>query len=119
MDLIEKLSDIAGAVNVLSGEESDKYASDWTNKYVARPIAVVRPGSTQEVSEIVQHCHATGTAVVPVSGNTGLTGGTYAKDAVMISMERMNKIRDLRADARIAIVDAGSFRSLSGRGGPR
>ncbi len=107
MSLIEDLSKAVGATQVLQGDDCAKYRSDWTGHYVADPVAVVRPSTTQEVSDIVKACAASGTPIVPVSGNTGLNGGTYAKDSVMISMERMNKIREIRPDARIAIVDAG------------
>ncbi len=107
MSLIENLSKAVGSSQVLLGADCAKYRSDWTGEYVADPMAVVRPSSTQEVSEIVKACAASGTPIVPVSGNTGLNGGTYAKDSVMISMERMNKIREIRPDARLAVVDAG------------
>lgn len=107
MNLIAELQDIAGAAHVLTGEETQKYGTDWTKNYVAEPLAVLRPANTAEVSEIVKRCAAAGTPIVPVSGNTGLAGGTYAAGSVMISLERMNTIREIRPDARIAVVDAG------------
>ncbi|WP_298260128.1 FAD-binding oxidoreductase [uncultured Litoreibacter sp.] len=111
MTLLTKLRDIVGDAHVLTDADTAKYDHDWTGKYKATPIAVVRPASTQDVSEIVKACAATKTAIVPVSGNTSLAGGTYAKDAVMISMERMNDIREIRPNARIAIVGAGAVLS--------
>jgi len=45
--------------------------------------------------------------VVPVSGNTGLSGGTRAEGALMLSLDRMNAVREVRPQARIAIVEAG------------
>ncbi|MEP3347448.1 MAG: FAD-binding oxidoreductase [Litoreibacter sp.] len=107
MTLLNKLREIVGDSHVLIDADTAKYDHDWSGKYKATPIAVIRPASTQEVSDIVKACAATKTAIVPVSGNTSLAGGTYAKDAVMISMERMNDIREVRPDARIAIVGAG------------
>ena len=44
---------------------------------------------------------------VPVGGNTGLNGGTHSDNAISISMERMNNIHEIRANSKIAIVDAG------------
>jgi FAD/FMN-containing dehydrogenase len=70
-------------------------------------LAVVRPGSTEEVSAIMRLAHESGTKVVPASGRTGLAGGTYAEGALMISLERMNTIRELRPEARLAVVEAG------------
>ena len=107
MDLIGKLAEIVGAGNVLTGADMGGYGSDWTKKYVSEPLAVVRPSCTDEVSRIMRLAHDTGTPVVPVSGNTSLAGGTYAQDALMISVDRMNSIREIRVDAKIAVVEAG------------
>lgn len=111
MALLEQLKRIVGESHVLTEADTAKYDHDWTGKYKATPVAVIRPGSTQEVSEVVKACAASKTPIVPVSGNTSLAGGTYAKDAVMISVERLNDIREVRADARIAIVGAGAVLS--------
>ena len=111
MTLLTKLREIVGDSHVLTDADTGKYDHDWTGKYKATPIAVIRPASTQEVSDVVKACAASKTAIVPVSGNTSLAGGTYAKDAVMISMERLNDIREIRPDARIAIVGAGAVLS--------
>lgn len=111
MTLLNKLRDIVGSTHVLIEADTAKYDHDWTGKYVATPIAVVRPGSTQEASEVVKACAASKTPIVPVSGNTSLAGGTYGKDAVMISVERLNTIREIRPEARIAIVGAGAILS--------
>ena len=70
-------------------------------------MAVLRPGSTEDVALILRRAQETGTSVVPVAGNTGLNGGTKADGALMVSLERMNRIREIRPEARIAIVDAG------------
>ncbi|MEL7114736.1 MAG: FAD-binding oxidoreductase, partial [Pseudomonadota bacterium] len=104
---IEAIKKIVGAGNVLTGAEAAPYGEDWTKRYVSTPLAVARPGSTDEVSRLMALAHETGTAVVPASGRTGLAGGTYAEGALLISMERMNKIREIRADARLAILEAG------------
>jgi len=111
MALLEQLKSIVGESHVLTATDTAKYDHDWTGKYKATPIAVIRPGSTAEVAAAVKACAASKTPIVPVSGNTSLAGGTYAKDAVMISVERLNDIRELRPDARIAIVGAGTVLS--------
>ena len=106
-DLIGQLSKIVGANHLLTGRDAAPYGKDWMGKYIAQPLAVVRPGSTKQVSQILRLANDTATPVVPVAGNTGLVGGTHAPDALMLSLERMNKITEIRADARIAIVQAG------------
>ena len=105
--MIEELRAIVGEDYLLTGADLAGWSQDWTGNYQFSPLAVVRPASTAEVSEIVKWANRTGTAIVPVSGNTGLAGGTRADDAVMLSLDRMNRIRDIRPEARIAIVEAG------------
>ncbi len=109
MDILAALAKITGPDHVLTDNATTRYAHDTTGAYNATPIAVVRPENTGQVSEIIKFANATKTPVVPVSGNTGLVGGTYAKDAIMLSLERLNTIHDLRPDARIAIVGAGTI----------
>ena len=109
MDILAALAKITGPDHVLTGNDTTRYAHDTTGAYNAIPIAVVRPANTEQVSQIIKLANATKTAVVPVSGNTGLVGGTYAKDAIMLSLERINTIHELRPDARIAIVGAGTI----------
>ena len=107
MTITEQLQKIVGASHVLTGEQAKAYGKDWTGKYVSTPLCVVRPATTREVSEVVKACAAAGVPIVPVSGNTGLAGGAHAQDQVMVSLSRMNTIREIRPDARTAIVDAG------------
>ena len=107
MDLAEKLAEIVGAGNVLTGSAAAPYGEDWLKRYISTPDAVVRPGSTAEVSRIMALAHATKTPVVPVGGNTGLVGGTHAQGALMVSLDRMNTVREIRPRARIAVVEAG------------
>lgn len=107
MDITAELTRIVGPANLLQGADAAGYAQDWTGKYRAAPLAVARPGTTGEVAALVRLAAEQGMPVVPVSGNTGLAGGTAADGALMISLARMNRIRDIRPAARIAIVEAG------------
>ncbi|SMY06720.1 FAD-binding oxidoreductase [Flavimaricola marinus] len=104
---LDALRDIVGAANIATGSDCDKWNHDWMGDYHFSPLAVVRPANTDEVSRVMQLAHEVGLPVVPVSGNTGLAGGTYADGAVMLSLDRMNTIREIRAESRIAIVEAG------------
>ncbi|MBN2905383.1 MAG: FAD-binding oxidoreductase [Rhodobacteraceae bacterium] len=107
MELIEKLTALLGAGHVLRGTDAARYATDWTGKYAGTPLAVVRPADRDEVAAVLRLAHESGTPVVPVAGNTGLAGGALARGAVMISVERMNRIREIRPAARVAVVEAG------------
>ncbi|SFD25115.1 FAD-binding oxidoreductase [Tropicimonas isoalkanivorans] len=107
MTLLDRLSAAIGAQHVLTGTDTARYATDWTAVYSAVPLAVVRPANTAEVADVVRIVSEAGVAIVPVGGNTGLCGGTYASDAIMVSLERMNAIREIRPEARVAVVEAG------------
>ena len=51
------------------------YETDWTRRFRGVAAAVVRPGTVDEVAEVLRACGEVGTAVVPQGGNTGLVGG--------------------------------------------
>ncbi|MCW1956574.1 MAG: FAD-binding oxidoreductase [Roseobacter sp.] len=105
--MLNELTNIVGEANVLIAGDMAKYSHDWMNTESWTPLAVVRPASTEEVAAVVKLASAHKTAIVPVSGNTGLCVGTRAEGAIMISLERMNTIREIRPEARLAVVEAG------------
>ncbi len=105
--IVQQISDRIGPRNVLTGAEMGGYAKDATGAYISSPLAVLRPADTDEVAFIMRLASASGTPVVPIAGNTGLAGGTFAKDALMLSLSRLNKLRDIRPKARIAVAEAG------------
>jgi len=107
MDLIAELVQVLGPAHVLTGDDRAGHIGDWTGKYTADPVAVVRPANTDEVAACLRIAAKHGVAVVPISGRTGLVGGAMTRGGLMISVERMNKIREIRPEARIAVVEAG------------
>lgn len=108
MDILNALRSITGPDHVLIGPDTAGFATDWIGKYQNTPLAVVRPGSVDEVSQVMRLANETRTPVVPVSGHTGLSGGAHApKDSLMLSLARLNAIREIKPDARLAIVDGG------------
>jgi FAD/FMN-containing dehydrogenase len=107
MALIDDLVAALGAAHVLTGTDTSRYARDWMGKYHGAPLAVVRPADTAEVSTVVKRAAAHGVPVVPISGNTGLVGGTMTRGGVMVSLERMNRIRAVKRDARLVVAEAG------------
>ena len=94
---------------VLTGNSAKPWSQDWTNSYHWVPLAVVRPSNTSQVQAVVRACSASEVAMVPVGGNTGLTGGTKAQDAIMISLDRMSAIREIKPNAQVAIVESGAI----------
>lgn len=107
MSLIADLAAIVGTTNVLTGADMARYSRDWMGRYEGSPVAVVRPGSTAEVAECVKIAARHGLPIVPISGNTGLVGGTMTVGGLMLSLERMNRIREVSPEARIVVAEAG------------
>ena len=109
MELLDQIRADLGAKYVVTGTDAEAWTRDWMNVYHWQPLAVVRPASTEQVQAIARACSAAGVAMVPVGGNTGLTGATEAQDAVMISLDRMNAIREIKPNAQVAIVESGAI----------
>ncbi len=71
-------------------------------------MAIIRPGSTDELAQVMRACHAAGQSVIPVGGNTGLVEGATASERdVLVSLERMNSIEELDETGCTMTVEAG------------
>jgi FAD/FMN-containing dehydrogenase len=84
---------------------------DWRKRYAGRAIAVVQPGSVEEVAALVRWCAAHRVPIVPQGGNTGLTGGSVPDDsgrAVLLSLARMNRVRAIDPVNNTLTVEAGT-----------
>ena len=106
--IIRQLRKIAGHDAVLDRpEELMLYEYDGGTDR-SRPGAVVFPQTTQHVSDIMRLAHATKTPVVPRGAGTGLSGGAIArKEAVVLSLARMNKILEIDLENQRAVVQPG------------
>lgn len=77
-----------------ASSELDTFNTDWMNKYHGKSTTVLRPRSTEEVSEIVKWCNERRIGIVPQGGNTGLVGGGVPiNDELILSLGNMTKIR--------------------------
>ena len=109
MDILNELRAELGATYVLAGKAAEPWTNDWTNSYHWQPLAVVRPSNTAQVQVVARLCSENGVPMVPVGGNTGLAGGTKAEASIMISLDRMNDIREIKPEAQVAIVESGAI----------
>jgi len=83
------------------------YMREWREIWVGQSPLVLRPGTTEEVSRILAIAGETRTAIVPQSGNTGLVGGQIPFGEVLVSLDRMSRVRDVDAIDNTMIVEAG------------
>ena len=74
--LLDRLAAIVGPTHVLTGDGLESYEQDWRKRARGRALAVVRPGSTQEVADVVKACSDARVSIVPQGGNTGLVVGS-------------------------------------------
>lgn len=91
-------------------EDIAGYRGDLAEPIGGEVLCVVRPRSTEETSAIVKACAAAGVALTPRGGGTGLAGGATPKAgraSVVISFERMSRIRALDAVGHVMVVEAG------------
>ncbi len=111
MTLIDDLTSALGSGAVLTGpDDLAAYSTDWRGAGSGRPLCVVRPSSTSEVSTAVRVCHEAGVAVVPHGGGTGLSGGALPDDSgtqVVLSLARLRRVREVDAAGDTLTVEAG------------
>lgn len=110
-DLIAELAGALGGANVLVSEQDQApFLTDWLGKYRGTARAVVRPGSTAEVAAVMRICARHKIPVVPQGGNTSMSGGATPDttgDAIVLSLMRLNSIRNIDTISNTIAVDAG------------
>jgi FAD/FMN-containing dehydrogenase len=109
-DLLIQLRQIVGAPHVLTEGDLTAFELDWRRRERGKSLAVVRPGSTEEVAAVVKACVSAGVSMVPQGGNTGMVVGSTPDASgtqVLLSLQRMNRVRKLDAGNLTITVDAG------------
>jgi glycolate oxidase subunit GlcD len=107
--LVKNLRAVLKPEQVISdAEELLVFECDGLTHYRHRPRAVVFPGSTEEVSEVMRLLARARVAVVPRGAGTGLSGGALAVGGgVCIELARMRRVLKVDAENRLAVVEAG------------
>ena len=108
---VEVCRQAIGAQYVLTdAADTAPYLLDKRGRFTGNACAVVRPGSTEEVAAIVRLCNDFNVPIVPQGGNTGLVLGSIPDDsgaAVVLSLQRLNAIRNVDAVNNTMTVEAG------------
>ncbi|AQT44419.1 FAD/FMN-containing dehydrogenase [Bartonella apihabitans] len=109
--LIERFIEIVGVNHALVDQDViSSYLVEQRGLYHGRTPLVLRPSSPKEVSEIMKLASETGTPIVPQGGNTGLVGAQQPDETaneIIVSMERLNRIRSIDVEGNLALVEAG------------
>ena len=110
-DILDRFTAIVGEKNaVRDPAEMALRLVENRGLYRGASPLLVKPGSVEEVAAILKLASETGTPIVPQTGNTGLVGGQTPRAEgtdIILSLERMNRIRDIDPVANVIVADAG------------
>jgi len=105
--VIAELEEALGPGRVLTSPQALLcYALDATY-HVGRPEAVVLPESTAEVAAVMRIASRHKVPVTPRGAGTGLSGGALPKGGIVLSLTRMNRIKEIDRKNLIAVVEPG------------
>ncbi len=91
-------------------DDLEPWLTDWRGRYSGAALGLASPSSTQEVAELVKLCAKRSVPIVPQGGNSGMAGGATpdaSGSSILLSLRRMNAIRELDAGAGQAVCEAG------------
>ncbi len=106
--LLQDIHAIVGDAGIITDERVAQRPNENWGKGSCPGIAVVRPATTEEVSQVMALCHAAGQVVVPHGGTTGLANGIQCKAGdLVLSLERMNNIEHFDVQGATIRLQAG------------
>ena len=116
--MMESHADFAKAAAELLGPRGftcdpdllEPWLTDWRGRFHGNALGLASPADREEVSALVRLCNQFDVPIVPQGGNSGMCGGATPDEtgaSVLLSLRRMNSIRQLDVDARQIVCDAG------------
>ena len=108
-DVIADLKKIVRPENILDHEDQVRpFETDALTAYKQKPLAVIFPENTYEVSKILAYCNEQKIKVVPRGAGTGLSGGSLPlADSVLLCLGKFNKIIELDYKNRCVVAQPG------------
>ena len=107
---LDQLRSICGPDHVLTEGDLSAWEVDWRKRSHGKALAVVRPGNTDEVAQVVKACVSARVSLVPQGGNTGLVVGSTPDDSgsqLVLSLQRLHAVREIDAANLTITVEAG------------
>jgi len=112
--MLARMLEIVGPLGLISNAvDMRPWLTDWRGRKTGRALCVVLPGSTEEVAAVVRLAAAARQPIFPQGGNTGLCFGAVPdsgcadKPGIVLSLQRMNRIREIDQTSELMTVDAG------------
>jgi FAD/FMN-containing dehydrogenase len=108
-DLLDRFIHIVGERYAITDPNAQvPYLVEMRDRWVGKTPLVLRPGSVEEVSAILQLANANRIAIVPQGGNTGLVGGQIPFNGeILLSLNRLDRIREVDPVSSTITVEAG------------
>ena len=93
---ISRLTEALGPKGVSTdAHEIAPHIQDWRGRWHGTTPVLVKPSSTEEVAKTMTLCAEYGFAVNPQGGNSGMVNGSVPDGEVLISLKRMNRVREV------------------------
>ena len=107
--IVENLKKIIKTENILDHEDQVRpFETDALSAYKQKPLVVVFPENTKEVSKILAFCNQERIKVVPRGAGTGLSGGALPlADSILLCLSKFNKIIDIDYKNRCVVAQPG------------
>jgi len=107
--VVENLKKIVKKENILDHEDQVRpFETDALSAYKQKPLLVVFPENTKEVSKILSFCNQERIKVVPRGAGTGLSGGALPlADSILLCLGKFNKIINVDYKNRCVVAQPG------------
>ncbi len=108
--VVDRLKAIVGDGGWRDATDAERYFDDPRGRFQGHAHLILLPGSTADVARIVKVCNENETPLVPFGGGTGVVAGQISPDsdnAIILSVERLNKIRDVNVQDFAMVVESG------------
>ena len=109
IEIVRSLKKIIKVENVLDHEDQIRpFETDALSAYKQKPLVVVFPENTQEVSKILAYCNQKRIKIVRRGAGTGLSGGALPLvDSILLCLSKFNKIIEIDYKNRCVVVQPG------------
>ncbi|MEM9585160.1 MAG: FAD-binding oxidoreductase [Pseudomonadota bacterium] len=108
--LLDQLKSLLGKGGWKPTDDAARYFEDPRLTFTGHARLIALPKSTQQVAEIVKLCNTHKAGLIPYGGGTGVVAGQLSPqsdNAIILSMERMNRIREVSTDEGMIVAEAG------------
>ena len=109
--VFDQFTNLIGSSNIVTEiDDISRFVIEPRDLFHGKTPCVLKPGSVDEVSKLLKLANTHKIPIVPQGGNTGLVGGQIpdqTNSEVILSLERLNKVRNVDAISNVLTVEAG------------